>query len=350
MQATKVKAHVRLSQSKTTRRTLIRSALALPLVGILPKGVRAAEFNYKFATALQGGHPLNVRASEAFVRIREATHGQVEIKLFPANVLGSDADTLTQTRTGAVEFMVLGHGNLGNYVRSSGILSTGFAFSDYSHVWAAVDGALGDHIRDDINKTGTIVAVARMWDNGFRQVTSSSRPIRLPADLAGFKLRVPPTPAYTMLFNAFHAGPTPINYSDLYTSLQTHIVDGEENPLAIINSGKLYEVQKYCSFTNHIWDGFWLLSNQRAWMKLPSAVRTIVTDEFNRSIGDQRSDIAASSVSLRSSLGAKGLQFIDVDQQAFRAALSKTSFYRDWQQQFDPKAWSLLEQTVGKLA
>lgn len=349
MQVTKAKANARLPRHQSGRRALLKTALALPLVGILPKGVRAAEFNYKFATALQGEHPLNVRASEAFTRIREATHGQVDIKLFPANVLGSDADTLTQTRTGAVEFMALGHGNLGNYVRSSGILSTGFAFSDYAHVWAAVDGALGDLIRDEINRTGTIVAVARMWDNGFRQVTSSSRPIRLPADLSGFKLRVPPTPAYTMLFNAFHAGPTPINYSDLYTSLQTHVVDGEENPLAIINSGKLYEVQKYCSFTNHIWDGFWLLGNQRAWQKLPPAARTIVTTEFDRAITDQRKDIAASNVTLRSSLGAKGLQFIDVDQQVFRTALAGTSFYKDWQRQFDPKAWNLLEQTAGKL-
>ena len=113
------------------RRLMLKASVAggvtAGFAAILPRGVRAAEFTYKFATALDAQHPLNLRASEALERIRAATNGRVDIRLFPANQLGSDADTLSQTRSGAVEFMTLGHGNLGNYVKSSGIASVGFA-------------------------------------------------------------------------------------------------------------------------------------------------------------------------------------------------------------------------------
>jgi tripartite ATP-independent transporter DctP family solute receptor len=335
------------------RRLMLKASVAggvtAGFAAILPRGVRAAEFTYKFATALDAQHPLNLRASEALERIRAATNGRVDIRLFPANQLGSDADTLSQTRSGAVEFMTLGHGNLGNYVKSSGIASVGFAFTNYDQVWKAMDGPLGAKIRDDISRTGRIVAVGGLWDNGFRQVTSSSRPVRTPADLAGLKLRVPPNPAYTALFNALGAGPTPLNYNELYGALQTRVVDGQENPLALINTGKFYEVQKYCGLTNHIWDGFWTLANKEAWNRLPPDLQKIVAAELARSVQKQRADIAALSKSLQADLSKKGLQFSQVDPAAFRSALAKTRFYADMHEKFGNETWSLLEQAVGKL-
>ncbi|MCE4547272.1 MULTISPECIES: TRAP transporter substrate-binding protein [unclassified Caballeronia] len=337
----------------SNRRMVLKASVAAGITAgfaaILPRGVRAAEFNYKFATALDAGHPLNKRAGEALERIRAATSGRVDIKLFPANQLGSDADTLSQTRSGAVEFMTLGHGNLGNYVKSSGIASTGFAFTNYEQVWKAMDGALGAKIRDDVNRTGRIVAIGGLWDNGFRQVTSSLRPVRSPADLAGLKLRVPPNPAYTSLFSALGAGPTPLNYNELYSALQTHVVDGQENPLALINSGKFYEVQKFCSLTNHIWDGFWTLANKDAWNRLPPDLQKIVQTEFARSVQDQRADIVALSKSLQADLSKRGLQFSTVDPAAFRTALGKTRFYADTREKYGNDYWALLEQAVGKL-
>ncbi|SAL76796.1 TRAP transporter substrate-binding protein [Caballeronia telluris] len=340
----------------TKRRTLLKAsvasgfAAATGFAAIWPQGARAAEFNYKFATALDVAHPLNKRAAEALARIREITSGRVDIKLFPANQLGSDADTLSQTRSGAAEFMTLGHGNLGNYVKSSGIASVGFAFTNYEQVWRAMDGALGAKIRQDVARTGRIVAIGGLWDNGFRQVTSSTRQVNGPADLKGLKLRVPPNPAYTSLFSALGAGPTPLNYNELYSALQTRVVDGQENPLALINTGKFYEVQKFCSLTNHIWDGFWTLANRDAWNRLPPDLQKIVGTELERSVRDQRTDIAALSKSLQTDLSSKGLQFASVDSGAFRSALAKTSFYTEMKEKYGEDNWALLEQAVGKLA
>jgi tripartite ATP-independent transporter DctP family solute receptor len=211
-----------------------------------------------------------------------------------------------------------------------------------------MDGGLGQFIRAQISKAG-LVSVSKFNDNGFRQITTSTKPVVSPGDLQGLKLRVPPAPMLTSLFKALGAGPAPINFNEVYSSLQTKVVEGQENPLAIIASARLYEVQKYCSLTSHVWDGYAILGNRRAWGRLPEDLHTIVSRELDRAADDERADIARLSVSLRQDLAAKGLAFNEVDKEAFRAALAKTSFYADWKAKYGPEAWGLLEQVTGKL-
>jgi tripartite ATP-independent transporter DctP family solute receptor len=211
-----------------------------------------------------------------------------------------------------------------------------------------MDGQLGDHIRSEIAKS-PIFTVSKIWDNGFRHVTSSTREIRGPADLKGFKLRVPPAPPLTSLFKALDAAPTPINFNEVYTSLQTKVVEGQENPLAIIATTRLYEVQKTCSLTAHVWDGYWVLGNKRAFAKLPTDLQATITRELDKSAGDQRADIAKLSDTLKTDLKAKGITFIDVQQDDFRKALASTNFYAEWKQKYGPAAWDLMEKVSGKL-
>jgi len=333
---------------KPTRRALLAGAAAFPLLTILKWPASAAEFELKYATGQDPSHPVNLRAHEALTRIREATSGRVDIKLFPANQLGSDTDLLTQVRNGSIEFFNLSSLILATLVPISGITSVGFAFKNYDEVWGAMDGQLGDHIRSEIAKT-PIFTVSKIWDNGFRHVTSSTREIRGPADLKGFKLRVPPAPPLTSLFKALDASPTPINFNEVYTSLQTKVVEGQENPLAIIATTRLYEVQKTCSLTAHVWDGYWVLGNKRAFAKLPADVQAIITRELDKSAGDQRADIAKLSDTLKADLKAKGITFIDVQQDDFRKALASTNFYAEWKQKYGPTAWDLMEKVSGKL-
>ena len=154
----------------------------------------------------------------------------------------------------------------------------------------------------------------------------------------------------TSLFKALDAGPAPINFNELYSALQTKVVEGQENPLAIIATTRLYEVQKSCSLTGHVWDGYWILGNKRAFERLPKDLQEVVSREFDRSAADQRADVAKLSVSLRADLTAKGIQFIEVDREAFRQALAKTTFYRDWKTKYGDEAWSHLEKFSGQLA
>jgi tripartite ATP-independent transporter DctP family solute receptor len=333
---------------KPTRRALLAGAAAFPLLTVLKWPASAAEFDLKYATGQDPSHPVNLRAQEALTRIREATSGRVDIKLFPANQLGSDTDLLTQVRNGSIEFFNLSSLILATLVPISGITSVGFAFKNYDDVWGAMDGQLGDHIRSEIAKT-PIFTVSKIWDNGFRHVTSSTREIRGPADLKGFKLRVPPAPPLTSLFKALDASPTPINFNEVYTSLQTKVVEGQENPLAIIATTRLYEVQKTCSLTAHVWDGYWVLGNKRAFARLPSDLQGIITVELDKSAVDQRADIAKLSDTLKADLQAKGITFIDVQQDDFRKALASTNFYTEWKQKYGPTAWDLMEKVSGKL-
>jgi len=331
-----------------SRRTMVKGALALPFITVLRRPASAAEFTLKYATGQDPTHPVNIRAKEAFDRIRDATSGRVEIRLYPANQLGSDTDLLSQVRSGAIDFFNLSSLVLATFVPMSGITSLGFAFKNYDQVWQAMDGELGAHIREMIAKT-PIFAMSKIWDNGFRQITSSTKEIKTPQDLKGFKLRVPPAPALTSLFKALEAAPSPINFNELYSALQTKVVEGQENPLAIIATARLYEVQKSISLTNHVWDGYWVLGNKASFARLPKELQDVISHELDQSALDQRSDIARLSESLKTDLKGKGINLIDVDQDAFRTVLASTSFYNDWKQKYGEDAWKSLEKVSGPL-
>src|SRR5580700_1180783 len=229
--------------------SLLGSAVAAPLL------VRAqgAQFAYKYANNLPETHPMNVRAREMAAAIKQETNGAFDLQIFPSSQLGSDTDTLSQIRAGGVEFFTLSGLILSTLVPAASINGMGFAYPDYDTVWKAMDGDLGAYVRAQIEKANLDV-MEKIWDNGFRQTTTSTKPIVSPDDLRGFKIRVPPSPLWTSMFEAFGASPASINFNEVYSALQTKIVDGQENPLAIIATAKLYEVQKYCSLTNHMWD------------------------------------------------------------------------------------------------
>ena len=337
--------------AELTRRKALAAGVApaLPLIAIRTRPADAAEFSYKWANNLPTAHPLNVRGAEAMARIKEATGGRLEIQVFPNNQLGSDTDTLSQLRSGAVEFFTLSGLILATLVPPASINGMGFAFAGYPEVWSAMDGALGAHVRSEIAKRG-LFAMERIWDNGFRQTTSSTRPVSTPADLRGLKLRVPPSPLWTSMFTALGAAPTSINFSETYSALQTRVVDGQENPLAIIETARLYEVQRFCSLTNHMWDGFWFLANARAWGRLPRDVQDTAQRELNASAVQEREDVARLNGELQSTLSQRGMQFNAVDPASFRDRLREAGFYREWRGRYGEEAWRVLESSVGGLS
>jgi len=336
-----------------SRRTLLQvSAAATVLGGIgAPVVARAqqAEFTYKYANNLPEAHPMNIRAKEMSAAIKTETNGRVDLQVFPNNQLGSDTDMLSQIRSGGVEFFTLSGLILATLVPAASINGIGFAFQNYDTVWKSMDGDLGAFIRKEITKAGLVV-MDKIWDNGFREITSSIRPITSPDDLKGFKIRVPVSPLWTSMFKAFDASPASINFSEVYSALQTKIVEGQENPLALISTAKLYEVQKYCSLTNHMWDGFWFLANRRAWEAIPEDLRTIVAKNINAAALNERGDTAKLNATLRGELESKGLVFNQPEVGPFRDKLRSAGFYSEWKGKYGDQAWELLEKSVGKLS
>jgi tripartite ATP-independent transporter DctP family solute receptor len=333
-----------------TRRTALLAGAAAGATLAMPWVARAApEFSMKYANNVPLTHPLNVRAKEAMDRIKAQTNGRVDIEIFPNNQLGSDTDMLSQLRSGAIEFFTLSGLILSTLVPVASINGIGFAFASYDQVWPAMDGALGAYIRAQIDKAG-LHAMEQAWDNGFRQITSSTRPIKTPDDLSGFKIRVPPSPLWTSMFKAFDAAPTSINFSEVYSALQTKVVEGQENPLAVIFFAKLYEVQKYLSQTNHMWDGFWFLANGKAWQGLPADLRDVIAKNLNQSALDQRDDVKKANDALQADLTSKGMEFIKVDPAPFRAKLQSAGFYKEWRGKYGDEAWAVLEKFTGPIS
>jgi len=332
-----------------SRRSLVVAASALPLFAVRSRPANAAEFTYKFANNLPVSHPMNLRATEMVARILESSGGRVELQVFPNNQLGSDTDMLSQLRSGAIDFFTLSGLILSTLVPAASINGVGFAFKDYDQVWRAMDGKLGAYVRSEIAKRG-LVAMERIWDNGYRQTTTSTKPITSPDDFRGMKIRVPVSPLWTSMFTALGASPASINFSEVYSALQTKIVDGQENALALIETAKLYEVQKYCTMTGHMWDGYWFLANRRSFERLPKDMQEIVAREVNKSGLEERADVAKLNSELRGKLSGTGLQFNDVDPAPFRDTLRKNGFYTEWHGKYGDEAWRILEDTVGGLS
>ena len=336
----------------TNRRKFLGAAAGLTALSALPvrnARAQAAEFQLKWATNAPITFPTNVRAQEAIEAIRTDTKGRVDIKLFPNNQLGGDTDMLSQTRSGAIDIFALSGLILQSLVPLAGINGLAFAFKDYETVWGAMDGALGAEVRGAIAKVN-LHSFEKMFDNGYRNITSSTKPINSADDLKGFKIRVPVSPLWTSMFKAFGASPASINFSEVYSALQTKVVEGQENPLGIIQIAKLYEVQKYLSMTGHMWDGFWILANGKRWASLPKDIQDIMTKHINAAALKQRDDIRRLNNTLEIDLKNKGMVINTPDAGSFRKALSKAGFYTEWKGKFGPDAWAKLEKYSGKLA
>ncbi len=335
---------------KITRRGLLGAASAAWATTVLNKPAgAAAEFEFKLGVNTPDNHPLTIRLTEAAKAIGTQSSGRLNVTVFSNSQLGGDPEMLSQLRAGGIDLLAAPSMTLSTLVPLSGLPSIGFAFQSYDQVWAAMDGVVGEIIRSAIGKTG-IVPMKKMWDNGFRQTTSSSsRQLNSVEDLKGFKIRVPVTALLTSLFSGLGALPSSISYSELYSALQTHIVEGQENPLAQVSTGKLYEVQKYCALSNHCWSGYRIVANRRVLSSLPADLLAIVNDSFDAAAIEERADLLELDRSLQAELAAKGMIFNKPDAVQFRAALVKAGFYAQWQKTYGADAWAQLEKYTGPL-
>lgn len=333
-----------------SRRRVVMGATALAASGLLPGWPAHAKsaLRLKLGNDLPAAHPVNARLREAIAAIADETQGAVVIELFPNNQLGGDPSMLSQIRSGALELATFPGTVISTLVPVMALPGIGFAFTGYDKVWGSMDGALGDHLRARLAQAH-LHPFHAVWDNGFRQITTSTKLIQTPADLARFKIRVPVVPLWVAMFKALQAAPVSIPLNEAYSSLQTRIADGQENPLSLINIAKFYEVQKFCSLTNHAWDGFWLVANEDVWRGLPADLQAILTKHLDAAALKERADIAQANITLRKDLEAKGLQFATVDPSAFRHALSVNGFYARARANYGEEAWSILEKFTGAL-
>jgi tripartite ATP-independent transporter DctP family solute receptor len=330
------------------RRQMLIALATVPLVSMpfIRRASASAEFSFKIAHPLAASHPTNVRLLEAAEKISKDTDGKVELNIFPNGQLGGEADSLSQLRAGGIEGYVIGGLVVSTLVPAAALDGIGFVFNDASKVWPAVDGKLGDFVRAALMKANLYVT-RTVWDLGFREITTSGKPIGNVEDIAGLKIRVPAAAAYTGLFKALGASPTTLAFNEVYSALQTKIVDAQENPLSLIVTSKLYEVQKYCSLSNHIWQGNWVLFNGRSWKSLPANLQDIIENRINEAGRAQRKDLADLDQSFRDTMTKGGIKFQDVDAASFRVKLKTSGYYADVRRTYGEEAFKLLEEAAG---
>ena len=277
--------------------------------------------------------------------IERESAGRIHAQFFPNSQLGGDTAMLSQLRLGALQFFHVSPGNLSTLVPVADIAYVGFAYKDDAEGSRVADGPLGDYIRKEVAAKG-IYALRTMFSNGMIHIGSNLRPIRTPEDLHGFKLRVSQSKITVDLFKALGASPTPINVSELYTALQTKLLDGEEAPIVTIATSRWYEVNKYISFTNHEWAGNWIVANGDVWKTIPADLQDLIERNCTKYAHLERRDVQLFNSSVADKLQRLGMTINDVNQTPFRALLR--SYYSEWAGVFGATAWGLLESSLGR--
>ena len=309
----------------------------------------AAEFTYKLSTDVPTTLPMTSRALEAASQIRRESDGRMEVEVYPNAVLGSEADQIEQTRIGAIQFVEAPDNALSSVVPATGLTNLPFLFPSYQAVWAACDGPVGNYMRAAISKAG-LFPFKKAWDGTIKQTFNKVRPINTPDDLKGLKIRVPPSLISTATFKALGAAATPLPYREVYTSLQTRLIDGTDMGYSTVVGGKLFEVLKYASATRHQWGGVFMVANADAWQRLPQKLRDIVDRSFDAAAQRERDDDLNGEQVAAQQLKSLGMILNNVDLTPFRAAVRNAGLYAQWRSNYGDTAWALLEKAVGPLA
>ena len=295
--------------------------------------------HYRLGLNQPAGSPTAWGAAEMAEAINREADGAFRLDVFPESRLGPDPQMFADLRVGALEFFMAG-ATLGGVAPTSALPLLPFAFSQSKAVFAALDGVLGDRIRNELATNG-LHAFRRCWQNGFHHLTTSVRPIHTAEDLAGLKFRSPGGTIAADFFKALGADAGMVPFSGMYDALKARQFDGQSDPLGVVLSLKLYEVQSYLSLTAHWWSGFTLLANAAAWDALPRATQDVVERNAEKFALLQREDIERVNATGAEELARRGMQVNTADTASFRSRLG--DFYKSWREKAGPELWRLLE-------
>ena len=290
------------------------AALAAPYVarGQTPMTLRWAHFAPE-------DHPANVAAKQVASRVEQRTNGAIKINIFPNNVLGGPPEQAQQIKLGTIDMGLPTQGQLDKFDKAFAAVMLPFIFDSSAHVYRVMDGPAMDWLAPLAEKQGFILL--RNWEYGFRNVTNSVRPINVPDDAKGLKIRTPPELQIQASMEALGATVQAIAFPELYLALSQKVVDGEENPIPVIYFSKFYEVQKHLAITRHIYNNMIHTVGVNTWKKLSPEQQKIFREE-SASAGDlMRKLIAEGETDQLGKLGVAGMQITKPDLAPFRAKM-----------------------------
>ncbi|HLJ21205.1 MAG TPA: sialic acid TRAP transporter substrate-binding protein SiaP [Stellaceae bacterium] len=309
---------------KLSKRQFI-SGLAAAGAGVFAPGVVRGQS----ATVLRWGdvqapnHPSPQSAEMAAKEVREKTAGRIEIQSFPSGQLGGSRDMVEAVGSGALTMVTEGAALLGQFLPQISIIEAPYIWKDAAHMARALTSPLMDELNQTlVEKRGMRIIAVNYY--GKRHVTTGNKAVHTVADMQGFKLRVPEVDTFKAMAEAWGAKPTPMNFGELYLALSQGAVDGEENPLPTIQSGKFYEVQKYLVLTGHIITPRLVIVNNEAWLKIAEADRAIVQAAIRAGAAWNDQEIQRQEAGLADTFQKGGMIVIEPDVESFRKPVLAT--------------------------
>ncbi|MCL1874693.1 MAG: TRAP transporter substrate-binding protein [Synergistaceae bacterium] len=290
--------------------------LALALVVLmLVAGCSSAATTIRVGHVLAPTHPYQLGLEKFSELASEKTNGNVKVEVFHSSQLGNERDLIEGLQLGSVEMCIVSTAPLSGFTTQFGVFDLPFIFSETNKTREILDGPIGQGILDSLSAQG-IVGLC-YFENGFRNITNNVRPITKPEDLQGLKIRTMESPIHMASFRAMGTNPTPMALGELFTALQQGTVDGQENPLAIINTSKFYEVQKYLSITEHFYAPAPLLIGKSFFDRLDADVQKALNDAAIEARAYERGLLDDMNTKLREELQKAGMEINTVDKQLF---------------------------------
>jgi len=275
-------------------------------------------------------HPYNLGLEKFAELVKERTGGAVQIDIFPSAQLGDERANIEDLQMGTLDIAVSSTGPLGNFIEDYLILDLPYLFSNYDHAHAVLDGEIGQGLIDQLSSLNIVGGA--FWENGFREMTNSKHPINTPEDCKGLKLRCMENQAHMDAFSALGMDPTPMAWSEVFAALQQGVIDGQENPIAVIYSQAVYEAQQYLAITNHVYSAALILFSQSTMDKLTAEQQQILLDASKEVADYERSLCEDSEAEQIAEMEKAGIEVTYPDVAPFQEALS--GVYEEFSKQF----------------
>jgi tripartite ATP-independent transporter DctP family solute receptor len=292
----------------------------------------------KLGHAVAPEHPYHLGAVRYSELVAQRTKNKVKIDVYPSTQLGNERDMVEGLQLGTIDLVVTSTGPLGGFVPRMFVVDLPFLFRDRAHAYKVLDGPIGRELLDAFSAKG--IQGLAFWENGFRQITNSVRPIEKPEDLKGIKIRTMENKVHLSAFRAFGASPTPMAWSEVYTALQQKTIDAQENPIAIIYFQKIYEVQKYLASTGHFYSPTPLLMSLKAFNNLPKNIQKIMLDTAMECATYERNLLRDNEAKQLAEIKAKGMQVTLPNKKPFLDAAAPV--YKEFESQFG-------KETIGRI-
>jgi tripartite ATP-independent transporter DctP family solute receptor len=287
------------------------------LVGLAASPSMALELKFgHYAAETHPGHKATLMFAEA---VQKRTNGEITVKIYPSNALGSPPEVLEQNKLGAIDMSLPTQGALDKYVREFSVVMMPFVYDNYEHCWRVLDGPFMEWVAPKLEAQNLVFL--SNWEWGFRNVTNNVRPVMTPGDMKGLKMRTPPELQLQAAMEACGAVVTKIAFPELYNALKQGVVDGQENPLAVIYHFKIYEVQKNLALTRHVYNSMVHVMSKMTWDKLTPEQQKIVKEESKRAGQWFRDRMVEEEGELIQKLKDKGMQVTEPDTTKFRAVM-----------------------------